>query len=672
MREETNSTNFQLRNNSVAAVSYSSSNQKFSSVSRQTRVQEPSFTCQSLLISDDAAKIAETFDEPECNVGSPMFSSENLNDYAHYDSPSSPNLKHKRKSIELPRIGQTSNTAACQSSPTSPNKHHHDTLSSEERRLERNQREKERSNRIASQVDALRCLLQRGGLFIPKNTKSRVLSEASNYIRTLQDRQQVMSIEMNHLKSQLDVALRREQHQGVGLNIPGVVPSMSNPLLAVKSNDNIEPWANTNDTSTNEASGDRSKHHDYRLIFQSTMAGMAVATMGGALVDCNSAFEIETGKPLHDLKELTVFNIVHPNEWTRALDSISLMIDGGFHAQRNECNTENNDERSDNLSSENEANDKALYFRSSFTHRPDLGLCVTLVRDDDNAAKCFNVTLVKNVTPLVSTSTDLSGQRDSISLPFDPSLPVLPSMTHPSSLSKNHSSPQVGNVKDGSEPKQIQNKGQLPQGYKECIMAGNASINSPHVSHKCNGHSQPPGKMNSNNLPLQGCTTGPKINAPSPPVFAQASANWNNNVVAPVGIPPHVMQFILMSQQQQRQSHAQQHQPSIISTARQGLLTQATQQQAGPRPQGIDPSSFLMYNQSAASGMASSSDPIVMAAGGLQHDPLAKQSFNSSLSPIIRGPINNGYAPGTSQPHQQQQQQQQNDQDGGPPYYASG
>lgn len=138
-------------------------------------------------------------------------------------------------------------------------------MSSEERRLERNQREKERSNRIASQVDTLRTLLQRGGLYIPKNTKSTVLTEASNYIRTLQDRQQLMSMEMENLKDQLlkAVAVRQNLQQAGGA-------SFQQPQDQAKSGDSS-----------------KTDSQDYYLIFNNSMAGMAVASMGGALLDCN-------------------------------------------------------------------------------------------------------------------------------------------------------------------------------------------------------------------------------------------------------------------------------------------------------------------------------------------------------------------------------------------------
>jgi hypothetical protein len=135
-------------------------------------------------------------------------------------------------------------------SPSSPSKEQL-LQDSEERRRERNQREKERSNKIASQVDTLRCLLQRGGLFIPKKTKSSVLSEASNYIKTLQDRQQMMSMEMENLKCQLVTAINakdQQQQQQAKAEVQG-------------------------------------SERDYRLIFKNTVASMCVASMGGALLD---------------------------------------------------------------------------------------------------------------------------------------------------------------------------------------------------------------------------------------------------------------------------------------------------------------------------------------------------------------------------------------------------
>lgn len=156
-------------------------------------------------------------------------------------SMSSPQLTSKNDSSKF----------ATDKSPSSPS-NEQIFQDSEERRRERNQREKERSNKIASQVDTLRCLLQRGGLFIPKKTKSSVLSEASNYIKTLQDRQQMMNMEMENLKCQLVNAMAAKEQQQVQMQANAQV---------------------------------QGSEQDYRLIFKNTVASMCVASMGGALLD---------------------------------------------------------------------------------------------------------------------------------------------------------------------------------------------------------------------------------------------------------------------------------------------------------------------------------------------------------------------------------------------------
>ena len=78
----------------------------------------------------------------------------------------------------------TSNPAA------SANKRDNATKSAmDKRREQRNAREKERSCRIARQIDDLRTLLSRGGVIVAKGTKSSVLAEAANYITVLQQQQ---------------------------------------------------------------------------------------------------------------------------------------------------------------------------------------------------------------------------------------------------------------------------------------------------------------------------------------------------------------------------------------------------------------------------------------------------------------------------------------------------
>lgn len=167
--------------------------------------------------------------------------------------------KKTDKSLSSPKLTSTNDPSkfAIAKSPSSPSKEH-GYQDSEERRLERNQREKERSNKIATQVDTLRCLLQRGGLFIPKKTKSSVLSEASNYIKSMQDRQQVMNAELENLQRQYVTAV--------------TALSQQQTQAAVKQAH-----------AQNGVGGDLSQ--DYQLIFKNAMAGMCVATMGGTFLD---------------------------------------------------------------------------------------------------------------------------------------------------------------------------------------------------------------------------------------------------------------------------------------------------------------------------------------------------------------------------------------------------
>jgi Helix-loop-helix DNA-binding domain len=59
----------------------------------------------------------------------------------------------------------------------------------EKKREVKNAREKERSSRIAKQIDELRDMLTSCGVVVPKGTKSSVLTEVATFIRLLQQQQ---------------------------------------------------------------------------------------------------------------------------------------------------------------------------------------------------------------------------------------------------------------------------------------------------------------------------------------------------------------------------------------------------------------------------------------------------------------------------------------------------
>jgi hypothetical protein len=124
---------------------------------------------------------------------------------------------------------------------------------------------------------------------------------------------------------------------------------------------------------------------------------------------------------------MTVFNMIHANDLQRALDLISRMIDSGYVGQ---CNNGNQVAAS-------QEPDEPLILQSSLPNRPDLGLCVTLVRGPDNMPKCFSVTLVKN-----ESSSSASGNGN-VAAPFNPALPTIPSMPIESKPAKVNAIPQA-------------------------------------------------------------------------------------------------------------------------------------------------------------------------------------------------------------------------------------
>ena len=65
-------------------------------------------------------------------------------------------------------------------------------LLSDNKRLQRNSREQERSHRVSEQFSELRDLLSKSGIVIPKGTKNAVLGISMDYIRALQEQQKLV------------------------------------------------------------------------------------------------------------------------------------------------------------------------------------------------------------------------------------------------------------------------------------------------------------------------------------------------------------------------------------------------------------------------------------------------------------------------------------------------
>lgn len=114
--------------------------------------------------------------------------------------------------------------------------------------------------------------------------------------------------------------------------------------------------------------------NDYRFIFNSCGVGMAIASMGGAFIDCNQLFCQLSNYTKQEVSSLTIFNLTARQDLQHAFDLISQLISPPMEGPAN----------------------KAISLRGSFKNRNDLGLCVNIVKGEDGIAKCFCVTIIKN------------------------------------------------------------------------------------------------------------------------------------------------------------------------------------------------------------------------------------------------------------------------------------
>jgi len=219
------------------------------------------------------------------------------------------------------------------------------------RREQRNAREKERSCRIAKQIDDLRSLLSRGGVIVAKGTKSSVLSEAANYISILQQHRQSLLQQMQQVGA-------APLMQGIPQNM---VAGASQTSAAA-----ISQPSELNSISPN----------DYKFVFNNSSVGMAIASMGGAFVDCNDIFCQLSEYTKEEVCSMTIFNMTARTDLQHAFDLISQMITPpSVEDQQKKSNT--------------------IVLRGAMKNRNDLGISVSLINGDSGIAKCFCVTLVK-------------------------------------------------------------------------------------------------------------------------------------------------------------------------------------------------------------------------------------------------------------------------------------
>ncbi|KAL7546052.1 hypothetical protein ACHAWF_009396 [Thalassiosira exigua] len=244
-----------------------------------------------------------------------------------------------------------------------------------EKRKERNAREKERSCRIARQIDDLQSLLGRGGVIVSKGTKSSVLAEAANYINLLQQQQIQWEMDRQALMQQMQQVGQLQQIgalQQQGAAVPGQSGLPTNPLTGQPQQQPLGQQPTPNSVCPD----------DYKFIFDNSSVGMAIASLGGAFIDCNSIFCQLSEYTREEVCSLTIFNMTSRQDLQQAFDLISQMI------------TPTLDGNGASAASPDKL-ESSIVLRGAMKKHNDLGLSVSLIKGDQGIAKCFCVTLVR-------------------------------------------------------------------------------------------------------------------------------------------------------------------------------------------------------------------------------------------------------------------------------------
>lgn len=184
-------------------------------------------------------------------------------------------------------------------------------------------------------------------------------------------------------------------------NFGGVPPKSAmtfyQPTTATSSDEAQEPAQQSQPQDANLFNQNKVDPTEYRFIFNSCGSGMAIASMGGAIIDCNQLFCQLSNYSKQEICSLTIFNLTARQDLQQAFDQISRLISPPMDENKNQP------ERP-----------KPIIIRGSMKERSDLGMSIALVKDDDGIAKCFCVTLVKNPTSPFDSSKPVPVSFDAI------------------------------------------------------------------------------------------------------------------------------------------------------------------------------------------------------------------------------------------------------------------
>lgn len=117
----------------------------------------------------------------------------------------------------------------------------------------------------------------------------------------------------------------------------------------------------------------------------------AIASMGGAFIDCNKLFIQLSEYTKQEICGLTIFNLTAKDDLQNAFDLISQMIS----PPADSCTLA-----------------PSCMLRGNMKTRADLGLNITLIKDEGGIAKCFCVTLIN--TPNSQYEAPIHATADAI------------------------------------------------------------------------------------------------------------------------------------------------------------------------------------------------------------------------------------------------------------------
>ena len=135
--------------------------------------------------------------------------------------------------------------------------------------------------------------------------------------------------------------------------------------------------------SSNGPLSNKVEEADYRHVFNSCTIGMAIASMGGAFIDCNKFFCQISNFTKQEICSQTIFNLTARQDLQSAFDLISQMLSAPLDPT---------------------VTNTSCVLRGALRERPDIGLSVKLIKASDGVAKCFCVTLIQNPTSAFDNS----------------------------------------------------------------------------------------------------------------------------------------------------------------------------------------------------------------------------------------------------------------------------